>query len=103
MVGSLLEKLRIESDGATKCKSLDGFPVIGHSSLKDATFVVIESIQINNMKKYICILAGTALLVACERKTETAAPSPTVSPEATVATSPEESSTATSPAPSATP
>jgi PBP1b-binding outer membrane lipoprotein LpoB len=26
------------------------------------------------MKKYICILAGAALLVACEQKTETVAP-----------------------------
>ncbi|PYL66135.1 MAG: hypothetical protein DMF25_01345 [Verrucomicrobia bacterium] len=47
------------------------------------------------MKKYICILAGAALLAACEQKTETAAPaaSPTASPEATVATSPTESTT----------
>ncbi len=39
------------------------------------------------MKKYICLLAGAALLVACEQKTETVAPasSPVSSPEATVA------------------
>jgi PBP1b-binding outer membrane lipoprotein LpoB len=55
------------------------------------------------MKKYICILAGAALLVACERKTETAAPNPTVSPEATAATSPEESATSTNASPAATP
>jgi len=40
------------------------------------------------MKKYICILAGAALLAACEQKTETAAPSAAASPEATTATSP---------------
>ncbi len=28
------------------------------------------------MKKYICILASAALLVACEQKTETVAPAP---------------------------
>jgi uncharacterized lipoprotein YajG len=39
------------------------------------------------MKKYICILAGAALLAACEQKTENV--SPTASPEAT-ATSPAE-------------
>jgi PBP1b-binding outer membrane lipoprotein LpoB len=47
------------------------------------------------MKKYICILAGAALLAACEQKTETTAPaaSPTASPEATLATSPTEPTT----------
>ena len=71
--------------------------------VKDATFVVYR-IDLNKyMKKYICILAGAALLVACEQKTETAAPSPTVSPETTAAASPEESDTSTSPSPSATP
>jgi outer membrane biosynthesis protein TonB len=40
------------------------------------------------MKKYICILAGAALLAACEQKTETAAPapSPASSPEAATTT-----------------
>jgi hypothetical protein len=40
------------------------------------------------MKKYICILAGAALLAACEQKTETAAPasSPVSSPEAAATT-----------------
>ena len=33
------------------------------------------------MKKYICILAGAALLVACEQKTETVAPAPGAPPE----------------------
>ena len=32
------------------------------------------------MKKYICILAGAALLVACEQKTETVAPAATPAP-----------------------
>jgi len=35
------------------------------------------------MKKYICILAGAALLAACEQKTETIAPES--SPAATAA------------------
>ena len=43
------------------------------------------------MKKYICILAGAALLAACEQKTETvtpaASPAPTTAP-ATTETSP---------------
>jgi PBP1b-binding outer membrane lipoprotein LpoB len=41
------------------------------------------------MKKYICILAGAALLAACEQKTETAAPAANApaSPEATTAES----------------
>jgi hypothetical protein len=49
------------------------------------------------MKKYICILAGAALLAACEQKTETTAPgaSPAASAEATVATIP----AATTPSP----
>jgi hypothetical protein len=33
-----------------------------------------------NMKKYICILAGAALLAACEQKTETVAPAATPTP-----------------------
>src|SRR6266404_8977743 len=45
------------------------------------------------MKKYICILAGAALLAACEQKTETVtpatSPTPTTPPPATTdATSP---------------
>ena len=32
------------------------------------------------MKKYICILAGAALLAACEQKTETVAPATTPAP-----------------------
>jgi PBP1b-binding outer membrane lipoprotein LpoB len=37
------------------------------------------------MKKYICILAGAALLAACEQKTETTEPAatPTATPETT--------------------
>ena len=46
----------------------------------------------STMKKYICILAGAALLAACEQKTETAAPAttpaPTTPPAATTETSP---------------
>jgi uncharacterized lipoprotein YajG len=48
----------------------------------------------SNMKKYICILAGVALLAACEQKTETAAPAASASPEATTSTT-----TTTSPSP----
>ncbi len=47
------------------------------------------------MKKYICILAGAALLAACEQKTETVTPAttpaPTTAPATTDATSPAES------------
>jgi uncharacterized lipoprotein YajG len=37
------------------------------------------------MKKYICILAGAALLAACEQKTETVTPATTPTPTATEA------------------
>lgn len=44
------------------------------------------------MKKYICILAGAALLVACEQKTETVtpatSPTPTTPPPAATDMSP---------------
>ena len=44
------------------------------------------------MKKYICILAGAALLAACEQKTETvtpaATPAPTTAPATSDATTP---------------
>jgi hypothetical protein len=44
------------------------------------------------MKKYICILAGAALLAACEQKTETVtpatSPTPTTPPPATTEMSP---------------
>jgi hypothetical protein len=99
----LSNRLYFQAGRLTKCKSLDGFPVIGHSSLRTPTFVVYR-IDLNKyMKKYIWILAGAALLVACKQRIETAAPSPTVSPEATAATSPEESDTSTNPSPAATP
>ncbi|HSS18369.1 MAG TPA: hypothetical protein VLQ29_15585 [Candidatus Dormibacteraeota bacterium] len=55
------------------------------------------------MKKYICILAGAALLAACEQKTETtepatspAATSPPTTTETTSPASTTESSTGTS-------
>jgi uncharacterized lipoprotein YajG len=60
-------------------------------------------LPINTMKKYICILAGAALLAACEQKTETtepaASPAATSPPTTTETTSPAstaESSTGTS-------
>jgi uncharacterized lipoprotein YajG len=46
------------------------------------------------MKKYICILAGAALLAACEQKTETTTPS-TASPAATSPPAAAESPTGT--------
>jgi hypothetical protein len=48
---------------------------------------LIETIT---MKKYICILAGAALLVACEQKTETTEPaaSPAATSPATITESP---------------
>ena len=39
------------------------------------------------MKKYICILAGAALLAACEQKTETVTPATTPAPTTAPATS----------------
>src|SRR4029434_6821226 len=70
-------------------------------------------LPINTMKKYICILAGAALLAACEPKTDTtepaASPAATSPPTTTETTSPAtttespatttESPAATSPAP----
>jgi len=52
------------------------------------------------MKKYISILAGAALLVACEQKTETVAPatSPTATPESAMS-----STTTTAETPTPTP
>ena len=38
------------------------------------------------MKKYICILAGAALLAACEQKTETVTPATTPAPTTAPAT-----------------
>src|SRR6476661_682715 len=56
------------------------------------------------MKKYICILAGAALLAACEQKTETvtpaASPSGTTSTDTSTSTT---TTTTTSPAATATP
>jgi hypothetical protein len=52
------------------------------------------------MKKYICILAGAALLVACEQKTETVAPATTPAPTSAPATT--ETSPAATEAPAAT-
>jgi len=46
------------------------------------------------MKKYICILAGAALLTACEQKTETVTPAPSPTPT----TPPPATTDATSPA-----
>jgi PBP1b-binding outer membrane lipoprotein LpoB len=53
------------------------------------------------MKKYICILAGAALLVACEQKTETVAPasSPAASPEETTSTTTTTTTTTETPTP----
>jgi len=64
--------------------------------------VKYQSLDPKNMKKYICILVGAALLAACEQKTETAAPaaSPAAPAEATAAASPAESTAAS---PSTTP
>ncbi len=56
------------------------------------------------MKKYICILAGAALLAACEQKTETTEPaaSPAATSPATTTESPA-GATSESPAESPTP
>jgi hypothetical protein len=49
------------------------------------------------MKKYICILAGAALLAACEQKTETTEPaeSPAATSPATTSESPAEGTSPT--------
>jgi hypothetical protein len=52
------------------------------------------------MKKYICILAGAALLAACEQKTETVTPTATPAPTTAPATT--ETSPAATEAPAAT-
>ena len=52
------------------------------------------------MKKYICILAGAALLAACEQKTETVTPAATPAPTTAPATT--ETSPAATEAPAAT-
>jgi hypothetical protein len=52
------------------------------------------------MKKYICILAGAALLAACEQKTETVTPATTPAPTTAPATS--DTSPAATEAPAAT-
>lgn len=52
------------------------------------------------MKKYICILAGAALLAACEQKTENVAPASTPTP--TTAPSTTDISPAATEAPAAT-
>ena len=56
-------------------------------------------LPINTMKKYICILAGAALLAACEQKTETtepaASPAATSPPTTTETTSPASTTTET--------
>jgi hypothetical protein len=52
------------------------------------------------MKKYICILAGAALLAACEQKTETVTPATTPAPTTAPATT--DTSPAATEAPAAT-
>ena len=57
-------------------------------------------LSIITMKKYICILAGAALLAACEQKTETVTPAASPSGTTSTDTTP---TTTSSPAASATP
>jgi uncharacterized lipoprotein YajG len=41
------------------------------------------------MKRFLCLIAGVAILAACEKKTETVAPTATgASPEASASTTP---------------
>ena len=57
-------------------------------------------LPINIMKKYICILAGAALLAACEQKTETTEPAASpaaTSPPTTTETASPASTTESSP------
>jgi hypothetical protein len=64
------------------------------------------AVSITTMKKYICILAGAALLAACEQKTETtpsASPAATASPETAATAIPEATTPATETAPATSP
>jgi PBP1b-binding outer membrane lipoprotein LpoB len=54
------------------------------------------------MKKYICILAGAALLAACEQKTETVAPATTPAPTTPPPAATDMTSPAATEAPAAT-
>jgi hypothetical protein len=58
------------------------------------------------MKKYICILAGAALLAACEQKTETVAPlttpAPTTAPVTETTPAPTEAPAVTTESPAGT-
>ena len=54
------------------------------------------------MKKYICILAGAALLAACEQKTETVTPATTPAPTTPPPATTEVTSPAATEAPAAT-
>jgi ABC-type uncharacterized transport system auxiliary subunit len=54
------------------------------------------------MKKYICILAGAALLAACEQKTETVSPATSPTPATAPPAATEMTSPAATEAPAAT-
>jgi len=54
------------------------------------------------MKKYICILAGAALLAACEQKTETVTPATTPTPNTPPPAATDMTSPAATEAPAAT-
>jgi hypothetical protein len=57
----------------------------------------------NTMNKIICILAGAALLAACEQKTETAAPTPEATSPPAAETTAAPAAPETSPSPATTP
>jgi uncharacterized lipoprotein YajG len=78
----------------------------GRAKKRLATINQLKQCALSNytMKKYICILAGVALLAACEQKTETTEPA--ASPAATsppTATESPAAGTYESPAESPTP
>jgi hypothetical protein len=75
-----------------------------HSARSKTTLAAIDLLKqyaSPTMKKYICILAGAALLAACEQKTETVTPATTPAPTSAPATS-EATSPAATEAPAAT-
>jgi len=65
-----------------------------------AAFDQLKQYASSIMKKYICILAGAALLAACEQKTETVTPATTPAP--TTAPAATDTSPAATEAPAAT-
>src|SRR6266571_3564017 len=92
--GSVLVDIAIDQGGCATRTEIRGAFVNRTAELHSCCETSFDG-AFPTMKKYICILAGAALLAACEQKTETAAAAASASPEATTSTTTE--STTTSP------